>query len=533
MLLLPFIALAAPPAYAVVVGNNAGGPGQTELRFAEDDARRFADVLVELGRYQRDDVLLVTGATREGLTAALEQAFARLSEHAARGERASFVFYYSGHARADGLELGGSQLSLTDLRQRLLALPASLAIVVLDACQSGAFSRVKGAGPAADFSYNSVTGLETTGLAVMASSTGAELSQESDALGASYFSHHLLVGLRGAGDTNRDGMVSLDEAYRYAYGRTLAATSVTAVGGQHATLETELKGRGDVALTYPAAATAHLELAESFTGRLLVQHEDSAAVLAEIEQASGDPLRLALPPGRYLAVMRREGEAWRCRLELSAHKTAHLDADACEPVHEDAAAKGSERPRLWLELGIGSLTTQRDAYTKRLGDFGFTGNDEDEVNRFAAGIWWGPSRHISVGLEAQTLEGRDLHRDAIPPAQRFIWSSQAVGLRARGVLPYGRLAGYAQGGIGAVHVGTKLSQADAGKPIEEAFWGVGLSLAAGLHYDPWNAVGFFAQVGYDRAPALENLLGEVHDVGGPSVLVGMRLGQLGHNRRTP
>ena len=58
----------------------------------------------------------------------------------------------------------------------------------------------------------------------MASSSATELSQESDQLASSYFTHHLLLALRGAGDANQDGKVSLDEAYRYTYNRTLAGT---------------------------------------------------------------------------------------------------------------------------------------------------------------------------------------------------------------------------------------------------------------------------------------------------------------------
>jgi len=101
------------------------------------------------------------------------------------------------------MNLGERELSLSDLRERLLSLPTTLTIVVLDACQSGAFSRTKGAEPAADFSFNSVSRLNTSGVAVMASSSASELSQESDSLRASYFTHHLLVALRGAATETR------------------------------------------------------------------------------------------------------------------------------------------------------------------------------------------------------------------------------------------------------------------------------------------------------------------------------------------
>ena len=145
---------------------------------------------------------------------ALDRLAARAAEARRRGEDAQALFYYSGHARANALNLAGDELPLDDLRARLVALPATITIVVLDACQSGAISHIKGAEPTADFSFNSVNRLTNTGIAVMASSTGTELSQESETLRSSYFTHHLLAGLRGAGDADRDGRVTLVEAYR-------------------------------------------------------------------------------------------------------------------------------------------------------------------------------------------------------------------------------------------------------------------------------------------------------------------------------
>jgi hypothetical protein len=36
-------------------------------------------------------------------------------------------------------------------------------------------------------------------------------------------------------------------------------------------------------------------------------------------------------------------------------------------------------------------------------------------------------------------------------------------------------------------------------------------------------VTFFAQAGYDRAPAIQNLIGDTHDSGGMSFVLGMRV----------
>lgn len=123
---------------------------------------------------------------------------AKLHAHRARGEQAVLVFYYSGHAKANAFHLGAEELPIAVLRDKLRALPSTLTLIVLDACQSGQFARPKGAEPAADFSFNSVSRLTTKGVAVMASSSAQELSQESDELRSGYFTHHLIVALRGA-----------------------------------------------------------------------------------------------------------------------------------------------------------------------------------------------------------------------------------------------------------------------------------------------------------------------------------------------
>jgi hypothetical protein len=283
--------------YALVVGSNAAGPGQTDLRFAEDDARKVGALLVELGGYAPDQVDVLVHPTPALVRERLAHLSERVAADTAAGKQSRVFFYYSGHARAQAIDLGLGELPLDELRRRLFAVPATLTVVVLDACQSGAFTQVKGAQPAADFSFSSRQHLEASGVAVLASSSGSELSQESAELRASYFTHHLLVGLRGAGDANGDGQVSIDEAYRYAYHQTLLATAETAVGGQHVTFEADLKGHGEVPLSFPRAATATIELPAALEGNTLVEDRRAHAVVAETYKARGAAVRIAVAPG--------------------------------------------------------------------------------------------------------------------------------------------------------------------------------------------------------------------------------------------
>ena len=193
----PALADAPAASFALIVGSNAPGPGQQELRYAERDATAMTAVLRDVGGYPAGNVVTALRPDRAALLATVASLRERLQQETARGAQAQLLFYYSGHARADAITLGREEVALAELREQILGLPSTLTIVVIDACQSGAFSRIKGAAPTTDFSFNSVARLNTAGLAVMASSSATELSQESDQLASSYFTHHLLLALRG------------------------------------------------------------------------------------------------------------------------------------------------------------------------------------------------------------------------------------------------------------------------------------------------------------------------------------------------
>jgi hypothetical protein len=356
--------------YALVVGSNAAGPGQTALKYAEDDARRVGAILGELGGVSPSNVDIVLQPSPQKLRESIDKLTQRVAADNAAGKQSRIFFYYSGHARATAVDLGPQGFPLAELRQRLLAVPATLTVVVLDACQSGAFSRVKGATPAADFSFNSRQQLDATGVAVLASSSGSELSQESEQLKSSYFTHHLLVGMRGAGDANSDGIVSVDEAYRYAYHQTLLATASTAVGGQHVSLEVDLKGHGEVALAFPRAATRST-LPAALEGQALVHDKRSKTVVAETYKAKGAPTRIAVAPGEYEVMVRQGTLMRRCQVSTVGNESS-VDLERCSTEAIVTAAKkggGFERP--WHLEVMGTMGSERRDATPRRSNFGY------------------------------------------------------------------------------------------------------------------------------------------------------------------
>ena len=448
--------------YAIVVGSNAGGPGQANLRYAEDDARRVGDVLAELGGYRRDQIDVVLHPTPDQLRDRLIKLGARVQADLAAGRQSRVLFYYSGHARAQAIDLGADELPLDELRARLFAIPSTLTVVVLDACQSGAFSRIKGAQPTADFSYNSRQHLDASGVAVLASSSGSELSQESEQLRGSYFTHHLLVGLRGAGDANGDGQVSIDEAYRYAYHQTLLATSETAVGGQHVTFEADLKGHGDVPLSFPRAATASIELPAALEGKTLVESRRAHAVVAETYKAKGAAVRIAVAPGDYDVLVRTNGRISRC--PVVAGPATPEDRRRALPDRGDRGQRGQGR---WLRPDAAVVAAPPALRGQRLGrrrarrrvhaepasvrlprraSHRERARDRSALRRITIALW------VGGGVAAQTMPELDAQHGRLQHEHGVHWSTTTITAVARAEQPLARhplhVAVYGQLGAG-------------------------------------------------------------------------------------
>jgi tetratricopeptide (TPR) repeat protein len=293
--------LAAPRAaraeerFAVVIGANAGWANDKPLRHAESDAEQVRDVLVELGGFAPDRVHLLRDPDTSEVRALLRKMAGWL--RATRGETLLFV-YYSGHADAQHLHLRGEPLSHEELYTALRDSPGRVRLGVVDACRSGSIVETKGGRPVATFQSQVVDELEVNGLALLTSSGADELSQERRALAGSVFTHHLVSGLRGAADANEDGKVTLSEAYQHAFQRTEADTAATPVP-QRPAFRYELKGQGEVVLTWLERATATLVLPRLEGERYVVVDRQERRLAAEGRTLPERELLLALAPGDY------------------------------------------------------------------------------------------------------------------------------------------------------------------------------------------------------------------------------------------
>jgi hypothetical protein len=292
---------------ALVIGSHEGGQGRDRLIYAGSDAAAFRRTLEELGGLREGDATLLVDPDSVRILRALDDLEARVRALKRAGSRVEALVYYSGHANEKGLLLGTQGIDYRVFRTRMNSLGADVRIAVVDACESGALTRLKGGHTAPAFLVDK--SIRSEGYAILTSSSESESAQESDRVGGSFFTNALNSGLRGAADASRDGKVTLHEAYQFAYNETLARTETSRGGPQHAGYDIQLNGSGDVVLTDLRQGSSFADLSEDLTGRLFIR-DSTGHLVAELQKPAGRDMRLGLSAGVYEVRLLRDG-AWR------------------------------------------------------------------------------------------------------------------------------------------------------------------------------------------------------------------------------
>lgn len=332
VLTLALPASAAVQRFALIAGNNLGRGDDVPLQYAESDAGRVAQVLRDLGGFEPADIVLLKSENADTVRRTLISLNDRIRSAQSLPDTQALLFvYYSGHADGQGLHLGDTTLELRELSQLVRGSSARFRLLVVDACQSGALTRVKGGRIVAPFAIDEPE-LGSEGMAFLTAASGTEDAQESDELRGSFFTHAFVSGLLGAADRNGDGEVLLEEAYQYAYHATLAATSRT-LTTQHPTFQYEVKGQGGLVLTRPGAATqtrARLVFPKGLD-YLVLRETARGQVVGEVDgQSTGRSLSLA--PGRYFIRGRARDYLLEGTAVLAAGASHAVDPDRLERV---------------------------------------------------------------------------------------------------------------------------------------------------------------------------------------------------------
>jgi hypothetical protein len=342
--------------YAVVVGANLGDPQDARLRYAEADADKVAHTLRSVGGFPAAQTLQLSGVSADEVRRTLIELNARLRQESA--DTVLFV-YYSGHADAENLHLGGTHLGARELRDILAGSSAGSRVLVIDACRSGAVTRVKGGTPTKPFAVNLGEIAPPTGLAIMTSSAEGEDSQESDALAGSFFTHYFNSGLIGAADQNHDGLVTLAEAFSFAAEQTYRATVDTQAGPQHPTFRFDLGGRPDLVLARPRAPRQGLGILQfNRAGRYIVHRLEAAGpgpVVAEVAARTEDA-QVALPEGKYEILIRNSDHVLEGTAEIRDGAVASISTEKMKRTeYARLVRKGGELGHVYSLLVLGGL----------------------------------------------------------------------------------------------------------------------------------------------------------------------------------
>ena len=272
--------------------------GKTAFFLAEPDTK---SLFTELGQFQ-----------------------ARIEESRPESKRLEFFFYYSGHSDNENILLGEEKVSYEDLREIINSIDADVRIAILDSCASGAFTRIKGGKKRQPFMLD--TAYDMKGYAFMSSSSANEVSQESDYINGSFFTHYLVSGLRGAADVTQDGRVTLNEAYQFAFNETLSQTTKTLSGPQHPNTQIQLSGRGDVIMTDIRQSPALLVLLPDLFGNIFI-HDKNNLLVVELTKPSGRRIELGLEEGQYRIINIIDGQVYESVVDLEKDKECALNVE--------------------------------------------------------------------------------------------------------------------------------------------------------------------------------------------------------------
>ena len=312
--------------FAMVVGANNGGPDRVQLKYAVSDAKSLLKVLKDMGGVTPDDSTLLADPDRKTLFLEMKKLREKINKATSEYRRVEVIFYYSGHSDEQNILLGREKVSYKDYRDAITGMDADVRIAVLDSCASGAFTRIKGGKKTSPFLID--TAYDMKGFAFMTSSSSDEASQESDRLRASFFTHFLVSGLRGAADMTQDGRITLSEAYHFAFSETLAQTEKTMSGPQHPNYNIRMSGTGDVVMTDIRESSAQLVINKNISGKIFIHNRDqNDALVLELTKPFGRDIKLGLEQGKYRVINIRAERVYEAEIYLKDTERFELNRD--------------------------------------------------------------------------------------------------------------------------------------------------------------------------------------------------------------
>ena len=221
--------------WAVIIGINRYH-NLPSLKYAVNDAREVYRYLIEVNRVPKDHIwlLLDEDATLDRIRSALGTQLRRKA-----GKEDMVIVYLAGHGATekdasspdgDGLEkyilphnadpkdLYASAIPMGEVSRIFQRISSEKLVFLSDTCYSGASGgrTILASGDRANVSGAFLDRLsQGKGRMIIAASDANQVSAEKDELKHGVFTYYLLEGLGGKADFDGDGVITLDEIYRY------------------------------------------------------------------------------------------------------------------------------------------------------------------------------------------------------------------------------------------------------------------------------------------------------------------------------
>jgi hypothetical protein len=330
----------------VVVASAKGLPGDRPLRFAYRDAERLGRMLAGVGQVDAADLFVIRAEDHAAFRSELARAGTRVAALKARGRKVFLQFYYSGHGGARQFHLPDGPFAFDEVKSALGGDKPDARVYVLDVCFGASFFNAKGFVTAPPVQLKMEMDPAARGEVTISSSSLDEQAYEVKTLGGSIFTSHWIMALRGAGDRNRDGQVTLFEAYSYAYDRTSGYSAEALDRPQHPSFQMDLTGARDVTLARLLRGTSGVRFQGCPAGLYNVIDLQKGLQVGELRLPPGEEFTLALEPGRYRVQYRPgRGTPQAADLELSDAGLAPLPFAAFkESLAEAGLPKGGAMP---------------------------------------------------------------------------------------------------------------------------------------------------------------------------------------------
>ena len=230
--------------YAVVIGINKY-KNLPNLKYAVNDAREFYRYLTEVNQVPKDHVWLLLD--EEATLDKIRRTLGTLLRRSA-GRDDTVIIFLAGHGatetdpsspdgdglekyilpiNADPMDLYSSAMPMSEVARIFQRISSERLVFIGDTCYSGASGgrTILAGGARANVSGAFLERLsQGKGRVILTASDANEVSVEKDELKHGVFTYYLLEGLRGKADLDGDGVITLDEIYRYVSKKVPQAT---------------------------------------------------------------------------------------------------------------------------------------------------------------------------------------------------------------------------------------------------------------------------------------------------------------------